>query len=51
VGLVATWASLYTAVALFACVTGGAALAAIGWHLAVLRRAEGRMSTRPPTPG
>jgi MFS family permease len=38
VGLVATLASLYTAVVLFACVTGAACVAAIGWHVAVARR-------------
>jgi MFS family permease len=37
VGLLATWASLYTAVGVFALVTGGAAIAAIAWHVAVLR--------------
>ena len=40
VGVVATLASLYTAVVVFACVTGAACLAAIGWHVAV-RRARG----------
>ena len=38
VGIVATLASLYTAVAVFAVVTGAAALAAAAWHVAVLRR-------------
>jgi len=38
VGLVATLASLYTAVVVFACVTGAACVAAIGWHVAVVRR-------------
>jgi MFS family permease len=37
VGLLATLASLYTAVAVFACVTGAACVAAIGWHVAVRR--------------
>ena len=39
VGVVATLASLYTAVIVFSCVTGAAALAAAAWHVAVLRRA------------
>jgi MFS family permease len=39
VGVVATLASLYTAVVVFACVTGAACLTAIGWHVAVRRRA------------
>ena len=38
VGVVATLASLYTAVTVFAVVTGAAALAAAAWHVAVLRR-------------
>jgi MFS family permease len=49
VGLLATLTSLYTAVAVFACVTGAACVAAILWHGAV-RRAGGA----PPagtTPG
>jgi MFS family permease len=37
VGLLATLASLSTAVAVFACVTGAACLAAIAWHVAVQR--------------
>jgi MFS family permease len=36
-GLVATATSLETAVAVFACVTGAASVAAIAWHVAVLR--------------
>jgi hypothetical protein len=38
VGLLATLASLYIAVTVFAAVTGGAALAAGAWHVAVVRR-------------
>jgi MFS family permease len=38
VGLVATLASLYTAVVVFACVTGAACVAAVVWHVVVARR-------------
>jgi hypothetical protein len=41
VGLVATLASLETAVAVFAVVTGAAAVAAIVWHAAVVRARSG----------
>ena len=37
VGLVATSVSLYTAVAVFACVTGAACVGAIAWHVVVAR--------------
>jgi MFS family permease len=46
VGLVATAASLYAAVAVFACVTGFASVAAIGWHVAVAR-GSGAPLSRP----
>jgi MFS family permease len=41
VGVVATLASLYTAVVVFACVTGAACVVAIGWHVAVRRGVGG----------
>jgi MFS family permease len=37
VGLVATLASLYTAVVVFACVTGAACVGAVVWHVVVAR--------------
>jgi MFS family permease len=40
VGLLATLASLYTAVFVFAVVTGAACVAAIAWHAAAVRRAD-----------
>jgi putative Mn2+ efflux pump MntP len=43
VGLVATLASLETAVAVFAVVTGAASVVAIAWHVAVAR---GRVAVR-----
>jgi MFS family permease len=41
VGLLATLASLYTAVVVFACVTGVACVAAVGWQVAVARSGSG----------
>jgi MFS family permease len=38
VGLVATLASLYTAVVVFSCVTGAACVGAVVWHVVVARR-------------
>jgi MFS family permease len=40
VGVVATVASLYTAVVVFACVTGAGCVAAIGWHAVARRRSD-----------
>jgi MFS family permease len=47
VGVLATIASLYTAVAVFAVVTGAACLAAIAWHVALVRGRRASLSRGP----
>jgi MFS family permease len=47
VGVLATIASLYTAVAVFAVVTGAACLGAIAWHVALVRGRRAPLSRGP----